>query len=259
MFGLKGVESMDRIRKKVLNLAHRGASGYAPENTIEAFRVAQSMGADGFEFDVQLTKDGVPVLIHDEQLDRTTNGHGFVLAHTLAELRALDAGSWFHPTFQGARIPTLEEVLAEFGQQMYLNIELKNSIFDMPGLEERTVELIRQYRVEERVIVSSFHHGSMQYMRQLAPDIATGLLYDCVLVEAVQYAVRVGAQALHPFFGTVKPQLVADAHAAGLAVNVWTVNLEEHMQLAARCGVDAIITNYPDRLKRVLDTLALSI
>ncbi|PWK11346.1 glycerophosphodiester phosphodiesterase [Tumebacillus permanentifrigoris] len=241
-------------RKKVLNLAHRGASGYAPENTMEAFQVADLMGADGFEFDVQITRDGVPVVIHDELLNRTTNGRGYVHEHTLAELRALDAGSWYDPSFAGERIPTLQEVIDAFGNRMVLNIELKNSIFPMPGLEERTLELIRRYQIEERVIVSSFHHGSMQKFHQLAPDISTGLLYDCVIVGAVEYAKRLGARALHPFFATIKPQFLAEAHAAELAVNVWTVNEEEHMRLVANLGVDAIITNYPDRLKGILES-----
>jgi glycerophosphoryl diester phosphodiesterase len=241
------------LRKKVLNLAHRGASGSTPENTMEAFQAAQGMGADGFEFDVQMTRDGVPVVIHDELLNRTTNGHGYVHSHTWAELQALDAGSWYGSSFAGAKIPTLEEVMDAFGSSMVLNIELKNSIFPMPQLEERTLELIRRYQIEERVIVSSFHHGSMQKFHELAPDIPTGLLYDCVIVGAVDYAKRLGARALHPFFATVQPNLIAEAHAAGLMVNVWTVNEEDHMKLAARAGVDAIITNYPDRLKGILE------
>ncbi|MBL0386390.1 glycerophosphodiester phosphodiesterase [Tumebacillus sp. ITR2] len=244
------------FRKKVLNLAHRGASGYAPENTMEAFHVAEQMGADGFEFDVQLTKDGVPVVIHDELLDRTTNGRGFVYMHTLDELRALDAGSWYDPKYKGVQIPTLQEVIETFGNRMVLNIELKNSIFEMPGLEEKTLDLIRRNQIEKSVVVSSFHHGSMLKFHELAPDIATGLLYDCVIVGAVQYAKRLGARALHPFFATVKPHLVEEAHAAGLAVNVWTVNEVNHMRLAALSGVDAIITNYPDRLKEVLSSVS---
>lgn len=135
---------------------------------------------------------------------------------------------------------------------MVLNIELKNSIFAMTGLEEQTLQVIRRYQIEERVIVSSFHHGSMQKFHRLAPDIKTGLLYDCVIVDSVEYAKRLGARALHPFYATVQPQLIVDAQAAGLAVNVWTVNDEEHMRKAAQVGVDAIITNYPDRLQGIL-------
>ncbi|KEO81669.1 hypothetical protein EL26_19555 [Tumebacillus flagellatus] len=221
---------------------------------MEAFYRAEQLGADGFEFDVQLTRDGVPVVIHDETLNRTTNGQGYVYMHTLDELRALDAGSWYAPQYKGLQIPTLQEVIETFGGRMVLNIELKNSIFDMPGLEEKTLDLIRCNQIENSVVVSSFHHGSMQKFHALAPDIKCGLLYDCVIVGATEYAERLGASALHPFFATVKPELVAEAHRAGLEVNVWTVNEMDHMRLAVLSGVDAMITNYPDRLKSVLES-----
>ncbi|ARU61943.1 hypothetical protein CBW65_13565 [Tumebacillus avium] len=245
---------MPKQKQVSLNLAHRGASGHAPENTLAAFRLARQMGADGFEFDVQVTKDGVPVVIHDEALVRTTGASGYVFDYTFEEIRRLDAGSWYGEQFRGEKIPSLEEVFAEFGD-LVLNVELKNSYYAMPQLEEKTIGLIRKYKLEQQVIVSSFHHMSMQELHRLAPDLKTGLLYDCVLVDAVAYAKRLGASALHPFFGTVKPDLVAEAHAAGLMVNVWTVNDEMHMRLCAQAGVDAIITNYPDRLRTVLNSV----
>lgn len=245
---------MPKQKQASLNLAHRGASGHAPENTLAAFRLAREMGADGFEFDVQVTRDGVPVIIHDEALVRTTGATGYVFDTAFEEIRRLDAGSWYGEQFRGEKIPSLEEVFAEFGD-LVLNVELKNSYYDMPQLEEKTIALIRQYGLERQVIVSSFHHKSMQQMHRLAPDIKTGLLYDCVLVDAVAYAKRLGASALHPFFGTVKPDLLNEAHAAGLMVNVWTVNDETHMRLCAEAGADAIITNYPDRLRTVLNSV----
>jgi glycerophosphoryl diester phosphodiesterase len=238
---------------RVRNLGHRGASAHAPENTMRAFHLAEQLGADGMEFDVQLTKDGVPVVIHDELLKRTTGENGYVFEKTLAEIKRLDAGSWFGREFAGERIPTLEEVIAEFGKRMYLNIELKNSYFDMPGLENKTISLIRRYGVERHVIVSSFHHGSMQRFHHLAPDIPTGVLYDCVIVGASDYAKGLGASAIHPLFATIKPEIVQDAHAKGLAVNVWTANEKEHMRLLVHAGVDSIITNYPERLREVLE------
>lgn len=239
-------------RSKPRNLAHRGASALAPENAMAAFQLAERLGADGFEFDVQVTRDGVPVVIHDEWLDRTTNGKGWVFQHTFEEVRRLDAGSSFGPEFKGEKIPTLEEVIAAFGERMFLNIELKNSYFDMPGLEEKTIELVRRYGVEQNVIVSSFHHGSMQRFRQLAPDIRTGLLYDCYIVDVVEYAKKLGASALHPLFAGVKPEVVAAAKANGLEINVWTVNEPDHMRLVLAAGVDSVITNHPDRLREML-------
>jgi glycerophosphoryl diester phosphodiesterase len=243
---------MQYFGRRSKNLAHRGASGHAPENTMAAFRLAEQLGADGFELDVQVTRDGVPVVIHDELLDRTTNGRGLVLHHTLAEIRALDAGSWYGSAFVGEKIPTLEEVLLTFGKRMLLNIELKNSYHHMPELEEKTIALIRKYHIEKSVVVSSFHHGSMQRVHQLAPDIPTALLYDCCLVDAVGYAKRLGASALHPFYATVREELIEEAHREGIEVGVWTVNEPDAMERMIAINVDAIITNYPDRLRTVL-------
>ncbi|MGZ4030773.1 MAG: glycerophosphodiester phosphodiesterase [Tumebacillaceae bacterium] len=243
---------MQYFGRRIKNFAHRGASGHAPENTMAAFRLAEQQGANGFELDVQVTSDGVPVVIHDELLDRTTNGHGLVLQHTLAEIRALDAGSWYGSAFVGEKIPTLEEVMLTFGQRMQLNIELKNSYHHMPELEEKTIALIRKYRMEKSVVVSSFHHGSMQRMHQLAPDIRTALLYDCCLVDAIDYAKRLGASALHPFYATVREALIEEAHHAGIEVGVWTVNEPDAMERMIAEKVDTIITNYPDRLRTIL-------
>jgi len=242
---------MNAELRTVKNLAHRGFSGRAPENTLAAFRLAEEAGADGFEFDVQVTADGVPVVIHDEFVDRTTNGTGLVNRLTYAQLRQLDAGSWFGAAFAGEPIPTLEEVIATF-PSMYLNIELKNAYLEMPQLEEKVIALVRRYAAESRVLLSSFDHASMQKVKQLAPDIATGLLYDCRIVNAVSYAQSLGANALHPFFATVTSELVAEAHANGMQVNVWTVNDVPYMQRVLARGVDAIISNYPDQVKQLL-------
>lgn len=238
----------------VKNLAHRGASAAAPENTMAAFRLAEQMGADGIELDVQLTRDGVPVVIHDEWLDRTTNGKGLVSEHTLAEIRALDAGSWFGQAFAGEKVPTLEEVVRTFVRRLFFNIELKNSYLPMPTLEHRTIALIRSYRLKRGVLVSSFNHQSMHLFHHLAPDIPTGLLYDCVLVEAPPYAKRIGAAALNPFYMCVTQERVKEAHATGLQMNVWTVNDPDDMRHLMELGVDAIITNHPDRLRALMNS-----
>ncbi|MGB8956324.1 MAG: glycerophosphodiester phosphodiesterase [Tumebacillaceae bacterium] len=235
------------------NLAHRGASAAAPENTMAAFRLAEQMGADGIELDVHLTRDGVPVVIHDEWLDRTTSGKGLVAEHTLAGIRALDAGAWFGDAFAGEKVPTLEEVIRAFGRRMFFNIELKNSYLPMPTLEHRTIALLRHYRLERGVLVSSFNHQSMHLFRQLAPDIPTGLLFDCVLVEAPPYAKSLGAAALNPYYMCVTQERVQEAHANGLGINVWTVNDADDMKQMIELGVDAIITNHPDRLRALMN------
>ncbi len=243
---------MSNLERSCKNLAHRGASGHAPENTMAAFRLAEQLGADGFELDVLLTRDGVPVVIHDETLDRTTDGKGFVHEHTYEEIRGLSAGAWYGTSFAGERIPTLEEVIREFGSRLYLNIELKNSVIPMPMLEEKVIAIIRRYGVEKNCLVSSFDHGSVVKFHVLAPDIQTGLLYDCILFDSPGYALRAGASALHPDFRCVRPEMVRAAHRNGLQVNVWTVNEPEDLRQMLDAGVDAIITNYPDRLRAIL-------
>ncbi|MFD2171513.1 glycerophosphodiester phosphodiesterase [Tumebacillus lipolyticus] len=245
---------MTKRNHRVLNLAHRGASGYAPENTMAAFRLAKELQADGLELDVQITKDGVPVVIHDETLVRTTGAQGYVFQHTYEEICRLDAGGWFDAKFQGEKIPRLEDVLRTHGD-LLLNLELKNSYFRMPGLEEKTIELIRAYGLEQRVIVSSFHHGSMKAVHRLAKEIRTGLLYDCVLEDVIHYARAIGASALHPYYATVTSELLATAQAAGLMVNVWTVDDLAQMRACVQAGVDAVITNFPDRLHGVLNSV----
>ena len=161
--------------------AHRGASSYAPENTLPAFALAASQGADGIELDVHLTRDGQLVVIHDETLERTTNGSGWVKDHTLAQLQQLRADN-HTPGFADASIPTLEQVLELVKPTgMLVNIELKTSLIWYEGLEEKTVELVRAMGMEDRVIYSSFNHYSIEKVRQLDPEAETAYLYSDIL------------------------------------------------------------------------------
>lgn len=228
-------------------VAHRGFSSRAPENTLAAFRLAMEAGADGVELDVHLSRDGVPVVIHDERVDRTTDGTGLVRDHTLAELKQLDAGRWFGPAFGGERIPTLDEVLAAIGAQCrFLNVELKGGIVPYPGLEQAVVEALMRTGALERTVVSSFNHFSLRVIKRVGPALRTGVLYMEGLVDPWAYARLVPADAIHPPHYALSPELVDGAHRAGVAVHVWTVDDPVVVRRMAAWGVDAVITNRPD-------------
>lgn len=236
-----------------LIVAHRGFSAKAPENTMAGFRLALDAGADGLEFDVQLTKDGIPVVIHDETLERTTGKKGYVKDLTLKELQKLSAGSTFSSAFKKEEIPTLEQLFTELGSEFrLLNLELKTGMFPYPFIEEKVITLIRKYRLERRILISSFNHHSLQRIKMLAPDLPIGVLYMEGLVEPWLYARRLYAAALHPFYPNVTHEYVIVAHRFGLGVNPFTVNDDETMKTLIDAKVDSIITNHPDRLKKLL-------
>lgn len=230
-------------------IAHRGTSGRAPENTMAAFRRAAAMGCHGIEFDIHRSADGHLVVIHDPFLERTTNGRGLVRAATLAELKALDAGSWKGQEFAGERVPTLAEVIADPAlQELTLYIELKAGSIHYPGIEAELVALLRRLGCVPRVQVSSFDHVGLLRLHELAPELPLGILYEGNPLNPVAMARAVGATALHPSWHFVQPDLVQGAHAAGLAVNVWTVNTPEVAAHVRACGVDGIMSDYPEIL-----------
>lgn len=239
---------------QTLNFAHRGANTYAPENTMAAFKKATQLGVDGLEFDVQLSKDGVPVIIHDEKLDRTTSGQGLVKDFTLADLQAFDAGSWFAPEFSGAEIPTLDQVLYEFqDSDLLFNIELKSGIILYPGLEEAVLKSVSNRRLEERVLISSFNHYSLVACRELNPAVRTGILYVAGLYEPWNYAKALGCYSVHPLFYHLQhPEIVMGFKEHNLPVYAWTVNETEHMKLMIAGGIEAIITDRPQDLNKLL-------
>ena len=240
---------------KTLNLAHRGASSLAPENTMASFRKAVEVGADGLEFDVQLSKDGIAVVIHDEKLDRTTSGSGLVKDYTLDELRNLDAGSWFKGDYTGESIPTLDELLDEFaGTNLVFNIELKSGIVLYPGLEEKVIKAVTSRKLEEQVIISSFNHYSLVTCRELNSDLRTGMLYVAGLYEPWNYARQLGCYSVHPLFYHLQhPELVMGFREHNLPIYAWTVNETAYMELMVAGGIDAIITDRPQDLKIILD------
>jgi glycerophosphoryl diester phosphodiesterase len=240
----------------ILNLAHRGASGYAPQNTMAAFLLAAEMGADGIELDVHLSADGQAVVIHNDTVDETTNGSGPVRQMTAAQLQSLDAGRWFDPRFAGERIPTLEEVFATLGQQSFINVEIKvETGYHPPEQEAEAVRLIEDYGLVERVIVSSFSPTSLRRVHRMNPRIPLGFLYESAqpgLLPLLVQRFYAPLTAWHPDMKRVDARYLSRARRQQQRVNVWTVNTADDMRRMRDLGVNGIITNYPDVLRDVL-------
>jgi glycerophosphoryl diester phosphodiesterase len=239
-------------RPHPLVVAHRGASRVAPENTLAAFREALERGADAIELDVQRTSDGHLIILHDATLERTTDGQGQMAHHSLAALKKLDAGRWFDERFAGERLPTLEEAAATIDKRAGLFVEIKQGpVFD-EGIETAIAGVIRESGLVEWCEVSSFDHSSVRRMKTLLPAVPGGILYDAMLIDPFAAARLAQADALHPGWPMVTPDLVKEAHRRGLAVAVWTVNEEDAIAQLADMGIDAFVTDVPDVARRVL-------
>ena len=198
-------------------IGHRGGAKGFPENTLVSFQKAVELGADGVEFDVQLTKDGEVVVIHDELIDRTMNGSGLVKDHTLQELRQMNAGEFFSPDFKEQKIPTLAEVLEIVQDLSVINIELKNYL-PYPELEEKVLKLVDQFEIRDQVIISSFNHYSLQKVKKLQPEIRTGALLMAKIINPADYAFKRGFNALHLHFLTADQEIVDKSHLWGCSL-----------------------------------------
>lgn len=267
---LNGVDKMN-----ILNIAHRGYSGKFDENTMMAFKKAIEYGADGIETDIQLSKDGVPVIIHDETLDRTTNGQGFVKDYTLNELKSFRTRSVGHAKelkgkmddnyteeeinhfkeCSGEEIPTLEELLELVSKSdlKLLNLELKNSIIDYEGLEEKVIEMIAKYNLKDRVIISTFNHLSLVKLRKMDSQIVLGALTETTLANVVKYLNDIDVQCYHPYFPSIlNNKYMNEIKRGGIRVNPYTINTESDMKAVINAGVDSIITNEIELLNDTL-------
>jgi glycerophosphoryl diester phosphodiesterase len=232
--------------------AHRGYSGKYPENTLLAFEQALHTGCDGIELDVHLTKDDQLVIMHDETIDRTTDGSGWIKDMTLSELREYDASYRFVGKYGVQRIPTLEEYLELVKDApIVTNLEIKNNVVDYPNLEYKTLAMIDRFGMRQKVLFSSFHHPAMIRCKQLAPEIPAGLLYDVPVTDGGLEAVQGGFEAVHPDVRTLDLQLVEALHAQGLQIRTWTVNHTEQMQQMLLWGVDAVFTNEPKKMMQL--------
>ncbi len=243
-------------------VGHRGAMGHAPENTMTSFEEAVELGADMFEFDVRLTKDGIPVIVHDANLDRTSNKSLYVAELTAKDLLELDAGSWFDLRFAGERIPRLATLLKwahnkknKSGDLLSFFVELK-----VDGDESRREQLIqavlkelKEFKVINRSVIISFDEPSLAIAHKLSPTTATGFLYSDFLYDALDRAKALKVNHLLPRKDRVTGDLVTDAHDNGMAVMAWTADRLDEFRKLVVWGVDAIATNYPDRLIEFYD------
>ncbi|WP_163102649.1 glycerophosphodiester phosphodiesterase [Peribacillus alkalitolerans] len=228
--------------------AHRGSAGTHPENTMLSFREAERVGADGIELDIQLTKDNQIVVIHDETIDRTTNGKGFVKDYTVMKLKQFNASFSFTSKWGESSIPTLEEVLQWMqGNRLRLIIELKNTRFLYPGMEEKAITMVRKYSMQDRVILTSFNHYSLVYCTQLSPDIETAPLYRDGLFMPWIYAQSIRAGSIHPSIKVAPDNIIKMAMDAGIKVRPYTINDANQMKALFDIGCSGIITDYPKK------------
>mgnify|MGYP000557144339 FL=1 len=226
-------------------IGHRGAAGLEPENTLRSVRRAIELGVDRVETDVRVSKDGRLVIMHDETVDRTTNGHGYVSELTFDELRSLDAG-------MGEKIPTLKEILEFTMGKAKLEIELK-----VPEATEPTIQLVEELNAEKDVIVISFIHDLLERVHDLSPNIKTGALFFDVPKDILQRALKVHASSIHVYYRNVNSELVRKAHRSGLEVAVWNPNKIEDMREMIGLDVDAIGSDRPDILIQLLRDMGL--
>ncbi len=243
----------DLLKRAPLAVAHRGDPMKKPQNTRSSFLSALAYDIDMIETDINMTGDGRLVVIHDQGVDFTSNGKGEVSSYTLAEIRRLDFGSWMGPGFSGEVIMTLEELL-ELAREhdVALNIEIKNGPHIYEGIEKKVVTVLRDLASADRVIISSFDHTAITRIKEIAPDVLCGILFSGAFIDPITPARLAHADGLHPEYSWVHENLVSAARAAGLFVNVWTVDNEAQMKRMAGLGVSGILSNYPERLVSVL-------
>lgn len=232
----------------MINFAHRGFKGKYPENTMLSFKKAIEAGADGIEFDVHLSKDGEIVIIHDETLVRTTDGSGLVGEKTFAQLKKLNA-SKDYPDYQVQRILTLREYF-DFAKETNLitNIELKTSIIDYPGIEEKVYELIKEYGVEEKIIISSFNHNSLIKIKDLDQNIKCGVLESSRLYEPRNYVRNLGMEYYHPLNFTVTKEVAEKCAEYNIGLNIWFGISDYDYSQYLEANPTGLITDFPDRV-----------
>jgi glycerophosphoryl diester phosphodiesterase len=229
-------------------IAHRGASAYAPENTMSAFRKAFNMRADAIELDTKLLKDGSVIVLHDNNLVRTTNGIGSVYDYSYEEISNLDAGSHFSPQFCDERIPRLETVFNQIGEDLLINVELTNYAYPWDRLPLEVIKLVRSYGLDNRVLLSSFNPWALIAARRIEASIPRALLVHPRAPKVVRLILRklIDHAVYHPHESMVSKSMISNANKSKKCINVWTVNERSRMVELVRLGVDGIITDFPD-------------
>lgn len=248
-----------RARRTCTVIGHRGACAYFPENTMASFEGAVRLGADMIEFDIQLSRDGVPVVFHDARIDRCTDGHGTVAEHSLAELKRLDAGSWFGAEFAGERIPTLEELLDFCRGRIAVNIEIKTeAVTDeiKGGVEEKALSLVHGSGMYGHAVFSSFDPRALSHLRRMDSELPLAVLYEKKHFKAALPSAILGDLRADCFNCSVRElgrEWIRDCLSHEIPLNVYTVNSRASMRRLIGLGVSGIFTNRPDVMKRVID------
>lgn len=241
-------------------VGHRGAKGHAPENTMSSFLCSLKMGADLVECDVHLSKDRKCVVMHDEGLERTTSGSGLIRDTYSSAIKNMDAGSWFSKKFKNEKVPLLDDLLSwaqkqitTLGRPPGVVIEIKNEPIRYREIEKEVLKSVLKTKMQDRVIIISFDHGVIKRTKMLNPNIAAGILYREPLEDPFERARQVQADALFPRRHLVTTDLVRKAHQKKIALATWTVDQTAEMKKMVRWELDAIATNYPDQLNKILD------
>ena len=233
--------------------AHRGFSGKYPENTMLAFEKAVEIGVDGIELDVHLTKDNEIVIIHDEDIKRTCDGEGLVKDMTLEELRKFDASATFRGQYGFCGIPTLREYFELVKDTPIItNIELKTGVYEYHTIEQRVIDMVREFGLSEKIIFSSFNHFTVKRCEEIAPEIKRGFLTGDWLYDFGKYTAERNVQCCHPWHVSLSEDVIKEMHDAGCEINTWTVNEYEDIKKLSAWGVDSLIGNFPDRMIEVL-------
>jgi glycerophosphoryl diester phosphodiesterase len=246
-----------------LVIAHRGASAYAPENTLSAIQKAVDLGADAVEIDVRMTKDGELVAIHDKSVSRTTNGKGAVNEYTLSEIKMLDAGSWFDESFKNEKIPTLDEVLSIIDSSLTLIIEIKDDSRNLSRMIDKVIRTVRKNSPQKKIILKSFNTKVLERIRRFAPEIQLIYVYG-IRIPFLNFSIGTGisfqdlftlnVDYLQPHSLLLSQDFVREAQANGYKIIAWDVDGENKMKRMIRIGVDAIETGYPDLLLKLIQS-----
>jgi len=234
-------------------IAHRGASGHAPENTMASFQKGLELGANVLELDIHMSRDGELVVIHDHKLDRTTTGTGYVKNYSVKELKRFDAAKLFE-AYRGEKIPLLREVFELAKGKAAFAVEIKKCPIFYPGIEKKLVRLIEQSDLVDNVIVIAFYPPSLRKIKRYNPDIKTGILFGRRLIKPWIVAAKIRANALHPRYDYLGTEMVQEAHKRGFLVHPWTINSATDLERWIKGGVDGITTDYPDVLTGLLKT-----
>lgn len=244
-------------------ISHRGANNFAPQNTLPAFKKAVELGVDGFELDVHLTKDGVPVICHNYTINATSNGKGNITEYTFDELRNFDFGSYFSPVYKGTKIPSVDEFLSfvETTEIKVMNIELKSPKESAEsGIVEKTIDSVREHGLMDILLISSFDPNLLVRAKEYAPECKTGILYSpekkvswAIARDPIGFAKSIKADAIHPYDMFVTKYYAERAHASGLKVNPWTVDKPKSIERLLDYGCDGIITNKPDLVRHLMN------